>query len=141
MEGYTFNVEDPTKYSDMLRTSSPLTSLSYSPKDPHIIAGGCYSGQVCWWDVRSGQSPMGSVQFENSHSEPVYKTIWTASKSGTELMTGASDGLVRKVEQNLNIEVKPVYRWWDIRNFEKSKEEFIVDVENQDTNYSGWGGV
>ena len=75
-----------------------LSMLSYSPKDPHIIAGGCYSGQVCWWDVRSGQSPMGSVQFENSHSEPVYKTIWTASKSGTELMTGASDGLVRKVE-------------------------------------------
>ena len=105
MEGYTFNVEDPTKYSDMLRTSSPLTSLSYSPKDPHIIAGGCYSGQGCWWDVGSGQSPMGSVQFENSHSEPVYKTIWTASKSGTELMTGASDGLVRKVEQIKNLEI------------------------------------
>ena len=30
----------------MLSTSSPITSLSYSTKDPYLIAGGCYSGQV-----------------------------------------------------------------------------------------------
>ena len=65
---------------------------------------------------------MASVKFENSHTEPVYKTIWTASKSGSEIMTGGSDGLVR---------------WWDIRNFEKAKEELIVDVENKDPKSSG----
>ena len=37
-------------------------------------------------------------------------------------MTGGSDGLVR---------------WWDIRKFEKSKEELIVDVENKDPKSSG----
>lgn len=120
--GYTFNIEDPTKYCDTLMTSSPLTSLSYSPKEPHVLAGGCYSGQVSWWDVRTGPQPVASVSVENSHTEPVYKTIWTASKSGSEIMTGGSDGLVK---------------WWDIRNFEKSKEELIVDVENKDLKSSG----
>ena len=37
----------------------------------------------------------GAVLFEASHSEPIYKTIWTASKTGTELMTGGADGIVR----------------------------------------------
>ena len=121
--GYTFNIEDPTKHCDTLMTSSPLTSLAYSPKEPQVLAGGCYSGQVSWWDVRTGPHPVASVSFENSHTEPVYKTIWTASKSGSEIMTGGSDGLVR---------------WWDIRKFEKSKEELIVDVENKDPKSSGF---
>ena len=103
-------------------TSSPLTSLAYSPKEPQVLAGGCYSGKVSWWDVRTGPQPVASVSVDNSHTEPVYKTIWTASKSGSEIMTGGSDGLVK---------------WWDIRNFEKSKEELIVDVENKDPKYSG----
>ena len=51
-EGYTFNVEDPTKHCEVLDCTSPLTSLAYSPKDPHLLAGGSYSGQICWWDVR-----------------------------------------------------------------------------------------
>ena len=72
--------------------------------------------------MRTGPQPVASVRFENSHTEPVYKTIWTASKSGSEIMTGGSDGLVR---------------WWDIRNFEKAKEELIVDIENKDPKSSG----
>ena len=53
--------------------------------------------QICWWDVRTGHEPDGAVKFEFCHTEPVYKVIWTASKSGCEIMTGGSDGLVRKV--------------------------------------------
>ena len=45
---------------------------------------------------------MGAVEFEHCHSEPVYSTIWTASKSGTELMTGGSDGFVRLSFNNLD---------------------------------------
>lgn len=45
---------------------------------------------------------MGAVEFEHCHSEPVYSTIWTASKSGTELMTGGSDGFVRSSFNNLD---------------------------------------
>ena len=83
-------------------TTSPITSLSYSTKDPQLLAGGCYSGQICWWDVRAGSRPVGAVEFEHCHSEPVYSTIWTASKSGTELMTGGSDGFVRSSFNNLD---------------------------------------
>ena len=83
-------------------TTSPITSLSYSTKDPQLLAGGCYSGQICWWDVRAGSRPVGAVEFEHCHSEPVYSTIWTASKSGTELMTGGSDGFVRSIFNNLD---------------------------------------
>ena len=83
-------------------TTSPITSLSYSTKDPQLLAGGCYSGQICWWDVRAGSRPAGAVEFEHCHSEPVYSTIWTASKSGTELMTGGSDGFVRSSFNNLD---------------------------------------
>ena len=38
-------------------------------------------------------------------------------------MTGGADGLVS---------------WWDIRNFEKAKEEFVVDVDNKDPKLSGF---
>ena len=140
--GYTFNIDDPTKHCEMLSTSSPITSIAYSHKEHFLLAGGCYNGQICWWDVRytfsfrmrqciciklnicrAGNDPVGSVDFEYCHSEPVYKTLWTASKSGSEIMTGGSDGRVR---------------WWDIRNFTKAKEEFIVDIENQDIKSSGF---
>ena len=32
----------------------------------------------------------------------------------------------------IKIDIWIFIRWWDIRNFEKAKEEFIVDVENKD---------
>ena len=29
------------------------------------------------------------------------------------------------------------FRWWDIRNFEKAKDKFIVDTENKNPEYAG----
>ena len=26
----------------------------YNPKDEHLLAGSCHSGQVVWWDTRAG---------------------------------------------------------------------------------------
>ena len=121
-QGYTFSVDDPTKFCNQLSCNSPITSLSYNMKDEFVLAGGCHNGQLCWWDVRAGERPQGAIGFSASHTEPIYKTIWTASKTGSELMTGASDGLVR---------------WWDIRKFTEAKEELIVDIQNEDPNSSG----
>ena len=45
---------DPTRHVSQLDSPSPLTSLAYNPKDEHVLAGGCYSGQLAWWDVRTG---------------------------------------------------------------------------------------
>ena len=53
-------------------------------------------------------------------------------------MTGGSDGFVRLSFNNLDEQNKHVYfRWWDIRNFEKAKDKFIVDTENKNPEYAG----
>ena len=46
-ESYIFNVDDPTEPDLTLQPPSFLVSCEYNPKDPNIIAGGCYNGQVC----------------------------------------------------------------------------------------------
>ena len=30
------------------------------------------------------------------------------------------------------------FRWWDIRNFQKAKDKFIVDTENKNPEYTGY---
>ena len=72
-DGFTFSVEDPTQHCDLLASSSPLTSIAYSCREPAILAGGCYNGEVSCWDVRADTRPVGSTSFADSHTEPVYK--------------------------------------------------------------------
>ncbi len=45
-ESYVFNVDDPTEPDLILHPPSFLVSCEYNPKEPNIIAGGCYNGQV-----------------------------------------------------------------------------------------------
>ena len=52
-------------------------------RQPSVLAGGCYSGQVCWWDLRSGSQPSSATS--SAHTEPVYCLVWTSSKTGTEV--------------------------------------------------------
>ena len=46
--------EDPTTASLELGCPHHLVSCEYSPKENSLLAGGCYNGQVCYWDDRSG---------------------------------------------------------------------------------------
>ena len=39
-------VENPNKPELALKPVSPLVCLEYNPKDPHILVGGCYNGQL-----------------------------------------------------------------------------------------------
>ena len=41
-----FFVENPNKPELALKPVSPLVCLEYNPKDPHILVGGCYNGQL-----------------------------------------------------------------------------------------------
>lgn len=44
-----FNIfisENPNKPELALKPVSPLVCLEYNPKDPHILVGGCYNGQL-----------------------------------------------------------------------------------------------
>ena len=38
--------ENPNKPELALKPVSPLVCLEYNPKDPHILVGGCYNGQL-----------------------------------------------------------------------------------------------
>ena len=39
-------LDDPTEPDLTLHPPSFLVSVEYNPKDPNILAGGCYNGQV-----------------------------------------------------------------------------------------------
>ena len=45
--------EDPTTASLELVCPNHLVSCEYNPKENSLLAGGCYNGQVCYWDDRS----------------------------------------------------------------------------------------
>ena len=81
-----------------LQPPQHLVSCEFNPKDGHLLAGGCYNGQVCWWDTRTGGKPDGEISLTESHIEPVYKTMWILSKTGSEFFTGSSDGTVGVTE-------------------------------------------
>ena len=40
------NLDDPTEPDLTLHPPSFLVSVEYNPKDPNVLAGGCYNGQV-----------------------------------------------------------------------------------------------
>ena len=117
-DGFIFNVSNPTKHCHRLTSSSCITSLQFNPKDEFQVAGGCHGGSVCWWDTRS----QGHVTAGEGHDDPVYGVIWINSKTNSEFMTSSTDGTVK---------------FWDIRMFSRSKETFIVDIENEDRKSNG----
>ena len=39
-------IDDPTEPDLTLHPPSFLVSVEYNPKDPNVLAGGCYNGQV-----------------------------------------------------------------------------------------------
>ena len=69
---------------------------------------------MSWWDTRTSEAM--TAPLSSSHTEPVYSIMWTASKTGTELMTSTEDGLVK---------------WWDIRRM--SAPSCQIDLGNCNT--------
>ena len=49
---------------------------------------------MVWWDCRKSGNPEGVVPLDQSHIDPVYKTIWLNAKAGTEFFTASTDGTV-----------------------------------------------
>ena len=113
-DAYVFNLEHTS--SPLVTLSSPdhLTVLDFNEKTPNLLAGGCYRGQVCWWDDRTGGYPEGVSEFETSHSDVVYFVKWIG-KLGTEFFTGSSDGFVK---------------WWDIRSFKEPVKQYMLQTSS-----------
>lgn len=73
---------------------SQLRSVSFNPRDQHILAGGSIYGAVGIWDVRKSQGPVECVPIDVGHSESVTSIIWSNSKAGGEFFSAAGDGQV-----------------------------------------------
>ena len=74
--------ENPNKPEHVLKPSSPMLCLEYNPKDPHLLVGGCYNGQLALFDTRKGSQPLEVTPVEISHKDPVHKLIFPSSKTG-----------------------------------------------------------
>ena len=83
----------------VLRSMSQLRSVSFNPRDQHILAGGTIFGAVGIWDVRKSQGPVECVPIGVGHSESVTSIIWSNSKAGGEFFSGSSDGQVNLIGQ------------------------------------------
>ncbi|CAE1300154.1 DNAI2 [Acanthosepion pharaonis] len=81
MQSYIWNVENTNKPEMALHPPSSLVCVEYNPKDSHILLGGCYNGQVGYWDTRKGTSPVEMSPVAQSHRDPVHKAIWVQSKT------------------------------------------------------------
>ncbi|XP_078257962.1 dynein axonemal intermediate chain 2 [Rhinoraja longicauda] len=125
-ESYIWDMENPTKHDLTIKPASPLICLEYNPKDSHILAGGCYSGQIGYWDTRKGGQAVEMPAIELGHRDPVYKIIWLQSKTGTDCFSTSTDGQVL---------------WWDIRKMTEPVERLILDVTKKDNPDIAYGGI
>lgn len=74
---------------------SPVLSARFHSDDPHLIIGGCYSGQIMMWDTRvmSHRPTVRSAIAGKGHKHPVYSMC--LAKSGVSspiLITASTDG-------------------------------------------------
>ncbi|XP_061656375.1 dynein axonemal intermediate chain 2 isoform X2 [Syngnathoides biaculeatus] len=112
-DAYVWDIENPNKPELSLKPASPLVCLDYNPKDSHTVVGGSYNGQIVFWDTRKGSQPADVSSLEQSHRDPVFKTIWLQSKTGTEAFSASTDGQIL---------------WWDVRRLSEPTEQLILDL-------------
>lgn len=113
-DSYIWDMNNPKAPVNNLTPSSPCVSIQYNPKDPHIIAGGMFNGLVGYWDTRKGSQCLETTTVQSSHREPVYNVSWIQSKTGTEVMSASTDGMVL---------------WWDIRKLGEPTETLTLNAE------------
>ncbi|NXH95487.1 DNAI2 protein, partial [Pachycephala philippinensis] len=116
-DSYIWDLEKPYGPELVLKPSSPLMTLEYNSKDWHHVLGGCYNGQIVYWDTRKGGLPVEMTPVEVSHRDPVYGACWLPSRTGTECFSGSTDGQVL---------------WWDIRKMSEPSEKLILDITRED---------
>ncbi|XP_014462004.1 dynein axonemal intermediate chain 2 [Alligator mississippiensis] len=125
-DSYIWDLESPNKPDLVLKPSSPLVCLEYNPKDSHVLVGGCYNGQIAYWDTRKGGQPVELSTVELSHRDPVYGAIWLQSKTGTDCFSASTDGQVL---------------WWDIRKLTEPTETLVMDISRKGLLENALGAV
>ena len=106
---HIWDILNPNEPAETLTPPSPLCSIQYYTKDPHLIAGGSYNGVVQYWDTRQPSRPVARSAIEDSHKDPVWDIKWLQSKAG-EILSISTDGQAfiwdcRKPEKPVEINV------------------------------------
>ncbi|XP_051490777.1 dynein axonemal intermediate chain 2 [Apus apus] len=125
-DSYIWDLGNPNEPELALSPSSPLVSLEYNPKDSNILLGGCYNGQMAYWDIRKGELPVEVSTVEFSHRDPVYGALWLQSKTGTDCFSASTDGQVL---------------WWDIRKLSQPTEKVVLDISGRGSLKDSLGAV
>ncbi|NXR25608.1 DNAI2 protein, partial [Cinclus mexicanus] len=125
-DSYIWDLEKPYSPELTLKPSSPVLTLEYNSKDWHHVLGGCYNGQIVYWDTRKGGLPMEMTPVEFSHRDPVYGACWLPSRTGTECFSGSTDGQIL---------------WWDIRKMSQPSEKLILDITREDQLKKALGAI
>ena len=113
---HIWDIQNPNEPLESLVPQSPLCSIEYYTKDPHLIAGGSYNGVVQYWDTRTPSRPAGKSNIEESHKDPVWDLKWLQSKGG-EVLSVSTDGCAYI---------------WDMRKPEKPTEIAVLKkMENE----------
>jgi len=115
---YVWDVTNPNTPDFELQASSMLCCVNFNPKDPNVISGGLYNGQVAYWDTRKGRTPCDSSPIERSHRDPVHDMAWLQSKAGSECTSVSTDGYVH---------------WWDTRRLAEPAESLLLTERGQST--------
>uniref|UniRef100_A0A0V0J856 Dynein intermediate chain 3, ciliary n=1 Tax=Schistocephalus solidus TaxID=70667 RepID=A0A0V0J856_SCHSO len=124
IDSYIWDVANTNTPDMVMKPSSPLVSIEFNPKDTHTLIGGCYNGQLAFWDRRKGSVPVDSSPVEKSHSDPVWKVIWIQSKTGTEFFSTSTDGKVL---------------WWDVRKLTEPTDILYLDMTKEQNNICAVG--
>lgn len=112
LDSYIWDIENPNKPDFTLKPVSPLVCVEYNPKDPHILVGGCYNGQLGYWDTRKGSQPVEVTPIEKSHRDPIFNVKFIQSKTGTECFSTSTDGYIY---------------WWDTRKLGEPTESLFLN--------------
>ncbi|KAI1710124.1 cytoplasmic dynein 1 intermediate chain 2 [Ditylenchus destructor] len=90
-----WNLNCETVPENILHAPSRLTSMVLDSQEPNVIFGGCYSGQICLWDIRINQrNPVCKTKSnKNMHVQPICFMMQNPINN-MELVTLSRDGLM-----------------------------------------------
>ncbi|CAL7948635.1 unnamed protein product [Xylocopa violacea] len=112
---YIWQVENPNNPFMGLDPSCPSVTCEFNPRDPSILVSGLMTGQVCNWDIRTGNTPVQYSHLLYSHREFANAVKWVSTKSNTEFFSTSIDGCAM---------------WWDTRHLRRPTEILTFDLEH-----------
>ena len=128
VSSYVFDVNMPHQPETTLTAPTSMTVLTWSPRDLHILAGGCCDATVCLFDVR--RPP-----------KPISKTIPSrGTGGGAAAAMGRVTGLLWLQVASKAVELFTVHGTntcfvWDIRNFSEPIDVIKISTKGSSINH------